>query len=210
MGSVWRVHHKDWNVDLAMKRPQPKFFSEGSQQRKEDFIHECESWIELGLHPNIVSCYYVRSIGGVPSIFSEWMDGGSLKDQLRDRTLYHGEPGEILEKLLDIAIQTARGLRFSHSKDLLHLDVKPGNILMNKEGDVKLSDFGLSKAGSKLTEGTAQAISGYTAEYCPDAQKTSKTPSAWMDGFAWAVTILELFTGGRKWKTGQEAYRRFN
>ena len=168
MGSVWRVHHKDWNVDLAMKRPQPKFFSEGSQQRKEDFIHECESWIELGLHPNIVSCYYVRSIGGVPSIFSEWMDGGSLKDQLRDRTLYHGEPGEILEKLLDIAIQTARGLRFSHSKDLLHLDVKPGNILMNKEGDVKLSDFGLSKAGSKLTEGTAQAISGYTAEYCPD------------------------------------------
>ena len=70
-----------------MKRPQPKFFSEGSQQRKEDFIHECESWIELGLHPNIVSCYYVRSIGGVPSIFSEWMDGGSLKEQVGDRTL---------------------------------------------------------------------------------------------------------------------------
>ena len=62
MGSVWRVHHESWNVDLAMKRPQPRFFAEGSEARKEEFIRECENWINLGLHPNIVSCYYVREI----------------------------------------------------------------------------------------------------------------------------------------------------
>ena len=56
MGSVWRVRHLSWNTDLAMKRPQPRFFSEGSDQRKADFIAECEHWIDLGLHPNIVSC----------------------------------------------------------------------------------------------------------------------------------------------------------
>ena len=71
MGSVWRVHHESWNTDLAMKRPQPRFFAEGSEARKEEFIRECENWINLGLHPNIVSCYYVREIGGVPTIFSE-------------------------------------------------------------------------------------------------------------------------------------------
>ena len=83
MGSVWRVRHMGWNADLAMKRPQPRFFSEGSDRRKAEFVAECEHWINLGLHPNIVSCYYVREIGGVPTIFSEWMDGGSLKEAIR-------------------------------------------------------------------------------------------------------------------------------
>ena len=58
MGSVWRVHHKSWDVDLAMKRPKSAFFV--SEKQKEGFIRECDSWIRLGLHPNIVSCYYVR------------------------------------------------------------------------------------------------------------------------------------------------------
>ena len=56
MGSIWKVHHSSWDTDLAMKRPQPRFFSEASTERKQHFIHECEAWIGLGLHPNIVSC----------------------------------------------------------------------------------------------------------------------------------------------------------
>jgi hypothetical protein len=44
------------------------------------FIHECNAWIKLDLHPHIVYCHYVREIDGIPSIFSEWMDGGSLKE----------------------------------------------------------------------------------------------------------------------------------
>ena len=70
MGSVWKVHHSGWNMDLAMKRPLPKFFAEAGERRKENFVRECEDWIDLGLHPNIVSCYYVRDVGGVPTIFS--------------------------------------------------------------------------------------------------------------------------------------------
>ena len=90
MGSVWKVHHNSWNTDLAMKRPQPKFFAEGSEKRKENFIHECEAWINLGLHPNIVSCYYVREIGGVPTIFSEWMENGSLENRIREAFGFEG------------------------------------------------------------------------------------------------------------------------
>ena len=48
MGSVWRVHHNGWDVDLAMKRPQPRYFAEGSDDSKEEFIAECENWINLG------------------------------------------------------------------------------------------------------------------------------------------------------------------
>ena len=59
MGKVFRVHHSTWNVDLAMKHPRPEFFE--TEEQKQNFIHECDAWINLGLHPNIVSCYYVRN-----------------------------------------------------------------------------------------------------------------------------------------------------
>ena len=113
-------------------------------EEKEEFIEECQHWIDLGLHPNVVTCYYVRDIGGVPSIFSEWMDGGSLKDRIRDGSLYEGTEREIQARILDIAIQAARGLRYSHENGLVHQDIKPGNILLSKEWDAKIADFGLA------------------------------------------------------------------
>ncbi|MFZ2658641.1 MAG: hypothetical protein WAX69_27155 [Victivallales bacterium] len=71
MGKVFRVHHTTWNVDLAMKQPHPELFE--TEEQKQNFIHECDAWINLGLHPHIVSCYYVREINGTPNIFAEWM-----------------------------------------------------------------------------------------------------------------------------------------
>ncbi|MDD3337085.1 MAG: protein kinase, partial [Eubacteriales bacterium] len=133
MGAVWRVHHTGWNVDLAMKRPKASLFQSEKQKEnfvKENFVHECESWINLGLHPHIVSCYYVREIGNVPSIFSEWMDGGSLKDAIKDGRLYEGNAAE---RILDIAIQFARGLHYAHEQGLIHQDVKPDNLLLTKD-----------------------------------------------------------------------------
>ena len=217
MGSVWRVFHTGWNVDLAMKRPQPRFFAEGSDRRKEEFIAECEHWIDLGLHPNIVSCYYVREIGGVPTIFSEWMDGGSLKDAIQNGSLYRGmKSGSILlsgsvpedvvqARLLDIAIQAARGLRYSHEKGLIHQDVKPGNILLSRDWDAKVADFGLAKAQSQLTDGEEPASSGYTLAYCPKEQAAGAMPEKWMDVYAWALTVAEMYLGERPWATGAEA-----
>ncbi len=205
MGSVWRVHHESWNVDLAMKRPQPRFFAEGSEARKEEFIRECENWINLGLHPNIVSCYYVREIGGVPTIFSEWMDNGSLKDRIRDGSLYEGTEEEVQERILDIAIQTARGLQYSHENNLIHQDVKPGNILLTKDWDAKVADFGLAKAQSQLTENKKPVSTGYTIQYCPREQAEGAPAEKWMDVYAWALTVLEMYAGKRLWDTGAEA-----
>ena len=217
MGSVWRVHHKGWNVDLAMKRPQPKFFSEGSRQRKEHFKQECENWIKLGLHPNIVSCYYIREVGGVPSIFSEWMEGGSLKDRIRDGALYVGTEEEVRERILGIAIAAERGLAYSNENGLIHQDMKPGNLLLTKEWEAKVADFGLAKANASLEEGVrgfeehpedpiqTRHVSGYTLEYCPQEQTEGEKAAAWMDLYAWALTVLEMYAGERLWKTGAKA-----
>ena len=205
MGSVWRVHHQSWDTDLAMKRPQPRFFAEGSERRKAEFVAECEHWINLGLHPNIVSCYYVRDIGGVPTIFSEWMDGGSLKDAIQSGRLYEGTASEVRERILDIAIQMARGLAYSHGQGLIHQDVKPGNILLAKDWDAKVADFGLAKAQSQLTDGGHPASSGYTLAYCPKEQTEGAAAEAWMDVYAWALTVLEMYAGQRPWQSGAEA-----
>ncbi len=100
MGSAVKVHHTTWNVDLAMKQPQADF---SGNAKKEIFTRECEAWINLGLHPNIVACYYVRNVEGVPSIFSEWMDNGSLKDLIQTKQLYQGSEKEIIVRIIDIS-----------------------------------------------------------------------------------------------------------
>ena len=210
MGSVWQVRHRAWNIDLAMKRPQAKYFAEGGRKKKELFVLECENWINLGLHPNIVSCYYVREIGGVPTIFSEWMDGGSLRDSIKDGTLYTGSERYIQERLLDIAIQSAQGLLFSHENGLIHQDFKPGNLLLTRNWEAKVADFGLAKARSGLSYNSKEVeTSGYTVEYCPKEQTDQKAPEKWMDVYSWAVTVLEMYAGVRLWKTGAEVKEQF-
>ena len=218
MGSVWKVHHKSWNTDLAMKRPQPKYFAEGSGRRKENFIHECEAWINLGLHPNIVSCYYVREIGGVPSIFSEWMENGDLERNIADGELYKGTKQEVQERLLDIAIQFARGLQYAHENNLIHQDVKPDNLLLTKDWEAKVSDFGISKARSALEIQEDEKVSGETYSnatqmspaggrtpaYCSPEQAAEQLLTQRTDIYSWAVSVLEMYLGEKPWARRQE------
>ncbi len=212
MGSVWRVRHMGWAADLAMKRPLPEMFS--SESSKAAFINECSSWINLGLHPNIVSCYYVREIGGVPTIFSEWMDNGSLENRIEDGTLYAGTETEVQKRLLDVAIQYARGLHYAHEAGLIHQDVKPDNLLLTKSWQAGAADFGLAKARAQLTvpEGSGGKMDagmtvispagGYTPAYCSMEQMDGKVLTRRTDIYSWAVSVLEMYYGSRPWAAG--------
>ena len=212
MGSVWRVRHTGWNVDLAMKRPKPEHFK--TDQEKKAFTDECRNWVNLGLHPNIVSCYYVREIEGVPTIFSEWMENGSLADHIKDGTLYDGTADEVQERLLDIAIQFARGLRYAHENRLVHQDVKPGNLLLGEDWEAKVSDFGLAKARSLLTmpQGSGNGrgadpdatmvtpSGGMTPAYCSPEQAAGGLLTRRTDLYSWAVSVLEMYLGEKPWE----------
>ena len=202
---VWRVCHTGWNADLAMKRPLPDILAD--KQARADFVSGCQQWMALAPHPNLIPCYYVREIAGSPALFTEWMENGSLEMCIREETLYEGNDAEQQARLLDVAIQTARGLQYSHARGLLHQDVKPGNILLVRGSDtVKINDFGLSRRviGADGTELDAPA-SGYTLEYCPKEQTQGEPLKPWMDVYAWALTVLEMYHGWRVWKNGAEA-----
>ncbi|MGA2986073.1 MAG: protein kinase [Terriglobia bacterium] len=211
MGLVYRVHNRGWNMDLAVKSPRHDYFQ--TEAQKENFVRECETWINLGLHPHIVSCYYVRTLGGIPRVFAEYVEGGSLRDWIDDRKLYEGGPQEALKRILDIAIQMAWGLHYAHEQGLIHQDVKPANGLMMPDGTAKITDFGLAKAraaaGESLVAGAGRSIlvsvGGMTPAYCSPEQANGKPLSRKTDIWSWAVSVLEMLVGEVRWPSGTAA-----
>jgi WD40 repeat protein/serine/threonine protein kinase len=219
MGVVYRVHHAGWDMDLAVKQPKSTLFT--TSQGKEDFIREAETWANLGLHPHITTCYYVRTIDSIPHVFAEYIEGGSLEDWIqkqKGQDLYKGSEDQILARILDITIQFAWGLVYAHQQGLVHQDVKPLNVLMTPEGVTKVTDFGLTRGRSNLrpspdmrpSESLLVSAGAYTPAYASPEQTQGEKLSLKTDIWSWAVSILEMFTGGVTWYSGLAAGEAFN
>ena len=205
MGLVYRVRHLDWGISLAVKSPRPHYFR--SERQKQSFVNECDTWIKLGLHPHTVSCYYVRSLGGIPRVFAEYVEGGSLSDWVRSGRFYADGPERSLERALDVGIQCAWGLQHAHDHPgcLVHRDVKPANVLMTPDGMAKVTDFGLAKAATELSADAARGADGLTRAYCSPEQAQKGLLDLRTDIWSWGLTVLEIFTGGLIWLVGQAA-----
>ena len=226
MGVVHRVHHRGWGLDLAVKTPRSELVS--SPSRMADFENEAHTWVGLGLHPHIVACVYVRRMGGLPRVFAEWVDAGTLHDAIESRRLYEGTAEEVLPRIVDVAIQFAWGLDYAHSRGLVHQDVKPQNVMLTADRMVKVTDFGLAKArvvagqsGSGPTAPGASVLVGYacmTPAYCsPEQANAASTPGGARaagltratDVWSWAISVWEMFVGERPCQHGQAADEAF-
>lgn len=211
MGVVHRVRHLVWDTDLAVKSPRPEVFR--STDGRERFVAEAEAWVSLGLHPNICGCFYVRTLDGVPRVFAEYVPGGSLRDWIDDRRLYGGTPRDVLARILDLAVQSARGLDHAHSKGLVHQDVKPANILV-ADGIAKVTDFGLARARPTAPAASADGPpgasvlvtnGGLTPAYASPEQAMGQPVGRRSDIYSLAVSVLEMFVGEVTWIAGPVA-----
>lgn len=208
MGRVYLVRHIDWNTNLAVKCPKAEIFTE--QDGKESFENECETWIEMGSHPHIVSCYYVRNLGDIPRVFAEYVEGGNLGEWIQSRRLYDGGAETALSRILDIAVQFAWGLQYAHEKGLVHQDVKPANVMVSLDGIAKVTDFGLAKARVRAGETTflsgsesiLMTAGGLTPAYCSPEQALGQPLSRRTDIWSWGVSVLEMFVGEMTWQSG--------
>lgn len=232
VGVVHRVYHREWDKELAVKSPKPHVFQ--TESGKLNYEREAQTWIELGLHPNIVTCYLVRRISEIPRLFAEFIADGSLKDWMQTKRLYEGGPEASLLRILDIAAQFAWGLEYAHQQKLLHLDVKPANVMMSGQ-TAKVTDFGLAQGVAddsrkwKKDEGTLTesksvweqlSTGGMTPGYCSPEQYTAfalaqkgqydQMPKITLqsDIWSWAVSILSMFHGRAACKKGGQTARQ--
>jgi predicted Zn finger-like uncharacterized protein len=225
MGTVYKVRHRGWNVDLAVKSPLPQLLQK--PEAVENFVRECGTWVNLGMHPHTVSCYYVRNLGGTARVFAEYVAGGDLETWIKSGKLYEGGRQNALERILDIAIQIAWGLHFAHEQGLVHQDVKPANVMMTAEGTAKVTDFGLSNARAATDSDSgdvAQAKTirvtgrgGTVAYWSPEQARAQAQAESGVarherikitnraDIWGWATSVLEMFLGEPLWGRGQIA-----
>ena len=210
MGVVYRVFHRGWGMDLAVKSPLAHLLR--NPQTVRNFKQECETWVNLCPHPNTVCCHYVRCLGGIPRVFMEYVEGKSLNDHVKECGFASAEPGERLAHILDIAIQFAWGLAYAHSQGFIHCDVKPGNVLVAGDSDIKVTDFGLARAlrppgnnGNARDNGNQKSQPVGTPPYRSPEHRCSEAVTVQSDIWGWALSVLEMLVGGLRWEHGEEA-----
>jgi len=151
------------------------------------FEQEARSVAKLA-HPNIVQIYDFGEQDNITYIVMEYVDGGTLKDRLRQR-------GLPVPDAVDFVIQAAEGLDYAHSQGIVHRDVKPANMLLRKDGHLLLSDFGIAKILGGTTELTRFGTSIGTPQYISPEQGTGQPVDRRSDIYSLGIVFFHCLTG---------------
>jgi len=154
----------------------------------EKFQQEARS-VAMMAHPNIVTVHDVGSDGATHYIVMEMIEGNDLKKLIKTRD------GLPFDKALDYAIQMCAGLGFAHRSQLVHADVKPQNILINREGIVKVTDFGIAQAFTDTMPQTRSEVVWGSPHYFAPEQARGEKPSPASDVYSIGIVMFEMFTG---------------
>ncbi len=200
-GVVYRARDPDLDRSIAIKLLGGSMFSVDSSA-KARLVREAQAMARL-CHPNVVTIYHVGTFRHRVFIAMEHVSGGTLRTWL-------GEKARSISEILDVWAQAAQGLIAAHANGLVHRDFKPDNVLIGKDGRVRVTDFGLVTSigadveGSEASEDTPLTVSitvdgsilGTPAYMAPEQHEGLAT-DARTDQFSFCVSLYEALYGQR-------------
>ncbi len=194
-GTVYKALDTKLNRTAVVKVLPPELTMKTANFKR--FEREAQLCSQLD-HPNICTIYDFHDANGIYYIAMQWVDGKNV------RQLVNGRPLE-LRSALSIGIQVADALAYAHSKNIIHRDIKAGNIMVTESGQVKILDFGLAKLleddhadqnkGHDRTEITELGIPYGTATYAAPEQAKGERADERSDIFSTGVLLYEMLTG---------------
>lgn len=183
MSEVYKAKCHVLNRYVAIKVLKPEFSSDVNFVTK--FRIEAQSAAGLS-HPNIVNVYDVGEDNGIYYIVMELVEGITLKEYIQKK-------GRLLpEQAIDFSIQIAQGLEVAHQNHTIHRDIKPQNIIVSKNGGIKVTDFGIARAASSNTM-TANAMG--SVHYISPEQARGGFSDERSDIYSLGITMYEMVTG---------------
>jgi eukaryotic-like serine/threonine-protein kinase len=192
MGDIYRATDSTLGRAVAIKLLAERYAQDESV--RERFTREALAAARLSGEPNTVTIYDVGEHNDRPYIVMEYLGGGSLDDVLRRDG---AQPPELVFQWLE---EAARALDVAHAKGVVHRDVKPANLMLDREGNVHVADFGIASAAgmaSLTVTGTVLGTAGYLAP--EQAQGDRAVPAS--DLYSLAVVAWELLTGKRPFES---------
>ncbi|WP_255950117.1 serine/threonine-protein kinase [Streptomyces odontomachi] len=195
MGTVWRAVDDVVGRTVAIKEPRlPEYLSEAERANAHERMRR-EAKAAAGIaHPNVVNVFDVVVEGGRPWIVMELVPGRTLADELTEGTLAPGRAAEI-----GLAVLEALGA--AHRAGILHRDVKPANVLLNPDGRVILTDFGIARIEGEQPLTRSDAIIG-SPEYVAPERVNGLRPGPPADLWSLGVLLYEAIEGLSPFRRG--------
>ncbi len=183
MSIVYKARDHRLNRNVAIKVLKPEFSNDKNFVTK----FRIEAQASAGLtHPNIVNVYDVVDDEGIYCIVMELVEGITLKQYIEQNGRLN------METAINFSIQIASGLEAAHENHIIHRDIKPQNIIVSKNGNIKVTDFGIAKAASSntLTSGAMGSVHYISPEQARGGYSDERS-----DIYSLGITMYEMVTG---------------